>query len=140
MASGGPSLKTRSGRFTAAASGGEGNMAASHPELHRLRDSIDNIDAALIHLLAERFKCTQAVGEFKAKCLHLLDEVAQRRIPLVITKRGKPVAKLVPIEEKPVDIYGCMAGTGRILGDIVSPLDDWGNADAENVLGEGEEL
>jgi chorismate mutase len=47
-------------------SGGEGNMAASHPELHRLRDSIDNIDAALVHLLAERFKCTQAVGEYKA--------------------------------------------------------------------------
>ena len=38
----------------------------SHPELLRLRDSIDNIDAALIHMLAERFKCTQAVGEFKA--------------------------------------------------------------------------
>jgi len=38
----------------------------AHPELLRLRDSIDNIDAALIHLLAERFKCTQAVGEFKA--------------------------------------------------------------------------
>ena len=36
------------------------------PELTRLRDSIDNIDAALIHLLAERFKCTKAVGEFKA--------------------------------------------------------------------------
>ena len=38
----------------------------SDPELLRLRDSIDNIDAALIHLLAERFKCTQAVGEYKA--------------------------------------------------------------------------
>jgi chorismate mutase len=37
-----------------------------HPELLRLRDSIDNIDAALIHILAERFKCTQAVGEYKA--------------------------------------------------------------------------
>jgi len=36
------------------------------PDLLRLRDSIDNIDAALIHLLAERFKCTQAVGEYKA--------------------------------------------------------------------------
>jgi chorismate mutase len=36
------------------------------PELARLRDSIDNIDAALVHLLAERFKCTQAVGEYKA--------------------------------------------------------------------------
>lgn len=38
----------------------------SDPELLRLRNSIDNIDAALIHLLAERFKCTQAVGEYKA--------------------------------------------------------------------------
>ena len=41
-------------------------MTAADPELLRLRDSIDNIDAALIYLLAERFKCTQAVGEFKA--------------------------------------------------------------------------
>lgn len=39
---------------------------ASATELQRLRDSIDNIDAALVHLLAERFKCTQAVGHFKA--------------------------------------------------------------------------
>ena len=77
-----------------------------------------------------------AAGEFKAKCLHLLDEVARQRTPLVITKRGKPVAKLVPIDDKPVDIYGRMAGTVRILGDIVSPLDDWGNADLENVLGD----
>jgi chorismate mutase len=38
----------------------------SDPELLRLRKSIDNIDAALIHMLAERFKCTQAVGEYKA--------------------------------------------------------------------------
>ena len=36
-------------------------------ELLRLRDSIDNIDAALIHLLAERFKCTQQVGRLKAR-------------------------------------------------------------------------
>jgi chorismate mutase len=41
-------------------------MSAVEPELLRLRESIDNIDAALIHLLAERFKCTQAVGQFKA--------------------------------------------------------------------------
>ena len=41
-------------------------MTTPHPELARLRDSIDNIDAALVHLLAERFKCTQAVGVYKA--------------------------------------------------------------------------
>jgi chorismate mutase len=40
---------------------------SAEPELQRLRDSIDNIDAALIHMLAERFKCTQDVGRLKAK-------------------------------------------------------------------------
>ena len=44
---------------------GVGNTAAD-PELRRLRDSIDNIDAALVHLLAERFKFTKAVGVLKA--------------------------------------------------------------------------
>jgi chorismate mutase len=42
-------------------------MTSAEPELQRLRDSIDNIDAALIHMLAERFKCTQVVGRFKAE-------------------------------------------------------------------------
>jgi len=42
-------------------------MSEPDTELLRLRDSIDNIDAALVHLLAERFKCTQAVGRFKAE-------------------------------------------------------------------------
>lgn len=80
-------------------------------------------------------------GDFKAKCLHLLDEVAQSRTPLVITKRGRPIAKLVPVDDGPADIYGCMAGTVRILGDIVSPLDDleW-SGDAENLLGDGAKL
>ncbi|MFW5474497.1 chorismate mutase [Knoellia sp. CPCC 206450] len=41
-------------------------MSDVPPELARLRSSIDNIDAALVHLLAERFKCTQQVGELKA--------------------------------------------------------------------------
>ncbi|WP_435771914.1 chorismate mutase [Nocardioides sp. SYSU DS0651] len=36
-------------------------------ELHRLRASIDNLDAALVHLLAERFKCTEEVGRLKAR-------------------------------------------------------------------------
>ena len=39
----------------------------SVPELLRIRGSIDNIDAALVHLLAERFKCTKEVGELKAR-------------------------------------------------------------------------
>lgn len=45
----------------------DGRVTDVPPELARLRSSIDNIDAALVHLLAERFKCTQQVGEFKAE-------------------------------------------------------------------------
>ena len=44
----------------------EGAETAVVAELHRLRSSIDNMDAALVHLLAERFKITQQVGELKA--------------------------------------------------------------------------
>ena len=39
----------------------------SDPQLDQYRKSIDNIDAALIHMLAERFRITQAVGAYKAK-------------------------------------------------------------------------
>ena len=73
-------------------------------------------------------------ASFKANCLRLMDEVAQRRVPIIITKRGKPVAKLVPLDDKPIDIFGRMAGTIKIVGDIVSPIDDveW-TGDAENI-------
>ncbi len=64
--------------------------------------------------------------EFKAKCLKLMDNVAKTREPVIITKRGKPVAKLVPAEEQPKSLFGCMKGTVEILGDIVSPLEvEW---------------
>lgn len=75
-----------------------------------------------------------AAGEFKANCLRLMDEVAKRRVPIIITKRGKPVAKLVPIEQENIDPFGCMAGSIKILGDIISPIEDVGwTGDAENV-------
>lgn len=66
-------------------------------------------------------------AQFKAKCLKLIDEVAATRKPLIITKRGKPLAKLVPIEdETPTRLFGYMKGTVEILGDIVNvPHDVW---------------
>lgn len=61
--------------------------------------------------------------EFKAKCLELMDRVAERRETFVITKRGKPVAKLVPVERKPKEsIFGCMRDKCSITGDIISPV------------------
>jgi prevent-host-death family protein len=70
-----------------------------------------------------------AAGEFKAKCLALLDEVSQRHEEIVITKRGTPVARLVPINDTPPKIFGRLAGTGKITGDIVSPIEEEWDAD-----------
>jgi prevent-host-death family protein len=72
---------------------------------------------------------TIAAGEFKAKCLALLDEVQRQRKEILITKRGKPVAKVVPIDERPASFIGSMKGTMEIVGDIVSPIDVHWEAD-----------
>jgi prevent-host-death family protein len=66
---------------------------------------------------------TIAAGKFKATCLGLLDEVQRERKEIVITKRGKPVARIVPIEaEKIPNLFGRMKNSGMILGDIISPI------------------
>ena len=64
---------------------------------------------------------TIAAGEFKAKCLKLLDQVAEERATLVITKHGRPVAQLVPLQPEPVELFGAMRASGVIHGDIISP-------------------
>jgi len=67
-------------------------------------------------------------GQFKARCLRVMDDVYSTREPVVITKKGKPVAKLVPADGQPEDIFGCLRGEVEIVGDIVSPavpLEDW---------------
>jgi prevent-host-death family protein len=67
-------------------------------------------------------------GQFKARCLKVMDEVRSTREPVVITKKGHPVAKLVPSDSQPEDVFGCMKGEVEIVGDIVAPavpLEDW---------------
>lgn len=64
-----------------------------------------------------------SAAEFKAKCLKLMDAVQQHRTEVVITKRGKPIAKLVPFGDEPPLVFGFMAETMMVLGDITSPLD-----------------
>ena len=69
-------------------------------------------------------------GEFKAKCLKLMNEVRQRRETIVITKRGTPVAKLVPVEEsRPKPLFGFLKGSVIIRGDIVGPTGEKWSAD-----------
>jgi prevent-host-death family protein len=73
---------------------------------------------------------TIPAGKFKAQCLAIMDEVRAKRQAVVITKRGKPVAKLVPVEEKKDEIFGFLKGKGKVVGDVVSPAmtpEEWGD-------------
>ena len=71
-----------------------------------------------------------AAGEFKQKCLKLMDEVRSKRVSVLITKKGEPVARLVPVDAQPeTDVFGCLAERLEVLGDIEAPVvppEDWG--------------
>jgi prevent-host-death family protein len=71
----------------------------------------------------ERRMRTIKASEFKAKCLKLMDEVAQSGEPLVVTKNGKPIAQLSPISRERRSIWGLHKGQIEILGDIIEPID-----------------
>lgn len=61
--------------------------------------------------------------EFKAKCLQLMDDVQKYQREIVITKYGKPVAKLVPVKDKKrtPSIVGLLEGSAKIYGDLTKP-------------------
>ena len=65
---------------------------------------------------------TMKASEFKAKCLKLMDEVAESGEEIVITKHGKPVSKLIPYKQRPKSFFGADKGRMKIIGDIVSPM------------------
>ncbi len=69
-------------------------------------------------------------GKFKASCLKVMDEVAATGRPVIITKRGKAVAKLVPAASRPAEVADALAGSVEIVGDILSPIDVKWNAAA----------
>ncbi|HEU5002325.1 MAG TPA: type II toxin-antitoxin system Phd/YefM family antitoxin [Actinomycetota bacterium] len=68
---------------------------------------------------------TVPAGEFKQHCLALLDEVGVSGEAILITKRGRPVARLGPVSPDDRDDWsGAMADRGRIIGDLVAPATD----------------
>jgi prevent-host-death family protein len=69
-------------------------------------------------------------GEFKTHCLKLIDRVNQTKQPITITKHGKPMAKLTPVEDQTYSLFGCLANTVEIKGDIVESLDEIWEVDA----------
>jgi prevent-host-death family protein len=64
-----------------------------------------------------------AAAAFKAKCLTLMEQVRSTKQPLLITKRGKPVAKLVPVDTGEDNFIGRLKGVFRVVGDIESPVE-----------------
>ncbi|MBI5447554.1 MAG: type II toxin-antitoxin system prevent-host-death family antitoxin [Gammaproteobacteria bacterium] len=71
-------------------------------------------------------------GEFKTHCLRLLDEVNKKHKVLVITKRGRAIARLTPTAQQAVSLYGCLKGVAVIQGDIVGSTGEVWEADAHD--------
>ena len=61
-------------------------------------------------------------GKFKARCLSVMDDVNATGEPVIITKRGTPVVKLVPVPSTNRDLFGFMADELKVIGDIESPV------------------
>lgn len=65
---------------------------------------------------------------FKARCLSVMNDVQATGEPVIVTKRGTPVVKVVPIEPRKDNLFGFMAGEFKIIGDIerpVVPMKQW---------------
>lgn len=82
---------------------------------------------------------TMAAGEFKAKCLAVMAEVKATGQPVLITKRGRPLARVLPLQEQTPketaeSIFGCLRHMGTVSGDIVSS--EFADEDWERMFGE----
>ena len=76
---------------------------------------------------------TIKASEFKAKCLKLMDEVAESGEEIVITKHGRPVSRLLPYREKPQSPFGRDRDIIQIHGDLDEPIDmEWDAATGRN--------
>ena len=72
-----------------------------------------------------------AISKFKATCLGVLEQVRKTKTPVRITRRGKPIAEIVPPSpDKNHDWFGFMAGSFEICDDIVSPVIDLNDFEA----------
>jgi prevent-host-death family protein len=66
-------------------------------------------------------------AQFKSQCHAVIDQVAQSGRPVVITKHGKPIVQINPVGSDEDEIFGFLAGKGRIVGDIENtiPISSW---------------
>jgi prevent-host-death family protein len=96
--------------------------AHQSPKTSRVRESAPayEIESTTARGIAREI----GAGEFKARCLAIMDELKHHGGEYVITKRGVPVARLLPVRVEPRPLLGSMKGTATTRGDIVSPLDE----------------
>jgi prevent-host-death family protein len=64
-----------------------------------------------------------SVGEFRSRCLAVIDDINKTRESVLITRRGKPLAKLVPVDRVEINLIGRLEGIVKITGDIESPME-----------------
>ncbi len=65
-----------------------------------------------------------AISKFKAQCLEIIENLQSDHQPIVITKRDKPVAKVLPLDSEKVSLFGMFKSKGKINGDIISPIEE----------------
>ena len=65
---------------------------------------------------------TISAAKFKAHCLKVMDEVQTTRESVIVTKKGKPVVKVVPAQAPSEEVFGCLSEVIDIVGDIESPV------------------
>jgi prevent-host-death family protein len=68
-------------------------------------------------------KTAISTSELKANCARVIGEVAAKRTKVVITRRGRPVAEIVPVAESARDLFGFARGAIAVRGDIIEPID-----------------
>jgi prevent-host-death family protein len=66
-------------------------------------------------------EATMPAGEFKARCLQIMETVARTRRPVTITKRGRAIARLVPVETEAESFLGSLRGRITIAGEVTGP-------------------
>ena len=73
---------------------------------------------------------------FKATCLELMDDIAKRHAQLIVTKHGRPMVKIGPVDDTPPSPIGFLRGTVIVHGDLVSPNpSDWEMSDSDPIGG-----
>ena len=63
-----------------------------------------------------------SAGDFKATCLELMDAVERTGSSVIVTKRGRAVARLAPVRARPRSAFGLLRGRIGVRGDIVAPI------------------